>query len=640
MNGIFFTLFLLVGCASKVERFQTALDKGRHRAVERKVAKILKKKSDKLTPEQQEALHDIWGSSVLADLRLNKSSVRAHWFLKEFPNHFDRAEVLEIAASMALINILEPSPNSPPANGSREAALNAVAHAYWPSPSAKTAATIATSEYLARVRENGGNPLDYEKFQRRYPNFDVTLEASDAAVSWAHAQGTPTAWQQVLDTYPRHPKRTEMLAEYRKLTWGRIQSGGESQDTIWNFARRFYGTEEAYEAVGRGLELAGTIQIDQTNDINSVTLQFDALPPAGYALSLEVFVDGTTWEGAVEQRSAILAPLSSAPQAKMDVVMEGAQVIWNTNIPLCRLNATEQFEMIVTFRDGVRELASRHFELPVERTCQKARRMVFSNQENDIDGPLLLLQQADSGTWDVTKVLWKLPNGSECTHITSISKWGVFVECGKIEILAGWDANEIWIRETDKTQRRTERAPVTVLDKTLDPVGVRGKSPRKRLVNKHGQTLASLGERVALVAEAPVSVVFGGTCDTCETKGAPSIPQSLDIPSGPGAPMPEGATVSESCPSVISLPSEEWGVALDYSLAVVKPKPGSPVVRPEELKGWIQVLMIPSRPSQWECFDYEGHSYSRVVVMHENRPKILTLRATKNRWVVDTTRVP
>lgn len=640
MNRQLLLLCVFVSCGSRAGRYQAAVDKGKHLKIEKKIAALFERDraGDR---DERAALHAVWGNAVAADLRETNNPARLHWFREEFAAHPLQPEMLELAAKQAFADVPARRGAASAVYPAREAALIALSRAYAPSPTAKQAAELAAKERLESIRLSGGDPWAYREFAIRYPEVNVRREAQDAVLMWARTQGTPEAWKDVLDGWPEHPLRSEMVAEYRKVAWGEILEGDASQATLWSFARQFYGSKEAEEAVQEGLAKSVSLEAPDGQPMHSIKLQFGATPPAGYGLSVDVEVDGVSWRDASTARLNVLAPLAPITPMTEDVVQEGTAVTYKVDRALCATTSDERFEVVIQISDGDRTLATRRVEVPSVRRCQTTRRMVFSQQDNDVDGPLWSTSRDASGAWTLTEYPWRIPASVACTHVTNLSRWGAFVECGTLEVLVGWDPGEFWVRETDGSQRRTERADVHRVDKTLDNLRVRGTGTRRRLYDTRGRTLAKLGVRDAVVAELPHDVVLEGICDACDPgEAAPSIPAEVERPGTSGLPLPEGAVTSEGCPSISTVDAEVWSVSSNKQLLLVEAPVRPDEELPEALRGWVQALIVPGQPGRWQCFEWEDHVYTRTVASDGRNKRVLTLRAGSDQWILDQTGMP
>ncbi len=625
------TLLLSIALGASAEKTHALIQAGKPEKAARRATRQLDQEIE--TVRERDAWEEVLADATVAILRAEPDLALAQWFLMEFPYHLDVAEISELEGELALEQARQ---------FGTEAVYLGLSREYYGLESGRQARREAEDLHFESLERS---PDGLRRFLLRYPRGEYAEEVREqelaSALAWAEVQGTADAWLQVLEGYPDHPDQEAIRETYRQIAFAEIEGAGPEQ--LWRFAGDFPETKEGREAAQKGLE-AGTLNIQRPGQavgsaktvvgsvdyvVDELVLTFPATPPSGFELRVEVEVDGQPWAETAASWAPALG-LAGLETGGAELSRSGNEVTWRPDVPICSPNGEAIVVLVRTMLvQGEEVRASRDMDFLTTARCQGARRMVFTRLEDDLEGPVAVLHfDPAAGGWVVEPTAWRIPDEWECSHASAVDGQGVTVVCGTRTVKAAWDGRTLWARMTPEDLRRTERVAVDVLDESV-PLMVSGRGAKQTLKDPAGKVLEVVGEREVILTLPSEERAFG---ELARTGGAPSIPTDLEKPMASGPPLPEGAVASSSCPAITNLGAASLGGG---------PGAGAVGIEPEDPEQWGQVVLLPAPADGWTCFEWQGHSYARTVVVSSSGPTILTLRSDgEERWAIDQSALP
>jgi len=665
---------------SATEKLEALLTKGKPDKVLAKVDKAIAKEDSRLAIND---LLDLKARAWHELLVLEPSMVGCQLFLDEFTDHDLTPVVRELEAGLALGHA---------ASCDNEGVYRGIARQYPDTPAAREMLELAEASSFAAVSQSQRSDA-LRGHVLRYPQGEHVEQARllelDRAFSEADAAGASTAWLLLLDRYPDHPRLDDATAKLEEISWAELQGGSPSVEGLWRYAADHSDTDNGWKAATAALEealvasLPGGTELERGTAtvgvvLSGLDLDVGAPPPPGYELEVllqaKVGADAvwTPWSEAV----LALAPRLGLDPASLegivvdDVVLSGSSVQWRTPLPLC--SASEQpleARAWITLRRGDRE-QSWEQGLSVQGACPGARHLVFSQQGDDLEGPLgLFVFEPSAGVWRAQRGLEQVRSSWDCSHIESVDSYGASVVCGAITKRIGFEPDHVWIRRTDPEARSSKRVELLSME-SLGGSPWKLERPRRGgpvIKDEQGVEIAKPGDRLPMITPAVPSLAFGHHPDG--NIPTPPIASAEEDAEADGGPLPVGAMLVDLPRAKVS-PDEQKHIAALFSqssgrelelreASLLGPLPGhahvsTPLydVLMRDRKnsrwservlmarltsgpyGWFQVIEPPS-DAAWRAFAYKENLLYRAVQQSSTRAVMHTLRHDGTAWVLD-----
>jgi len=543
--------------AGPVERLEKKIVAGRPDVAIRGAARLLEKDLDS---GERRALRGVLRRALLAQLEREPDLVLAQWYLEEFPRGTEVSWVRGVAASQALREA---------SRLGTEAAFLGVQRQYPGTEAALTARRRAQEELIEELGPAASADA-LHGYLLRYPRGKdaAAIRDREHASAWetAEDEGTVTSWGALLDRYPGHPRFAEAEEQLQETAWSELSSGTPGVAELWEYAGRFPSTERGWEAASEGL--SSPLELKRgagweagqpsPHSLSAVTVELPAVPPAGFRLDIRVEVrvaaaseEWTPWPDHVEAvagQVGLPSPLETPPKTRSR--FRARELHWGSDHSLCTVSEEPlEARARVILARGERR-AERTLEFSVGAACPGARQMVFGRLGDDLLGPAAVLTRAvgPEQSWWTEAPGGRLPEAWDCSHIAELDSAGARVACGPLEARVGWHRGGLWVRETPRDQRSTQRVELLPLEPVSGlPLSVRKRRGKSQLLDPSKRVLLELGSHEPVLTPTDSRRTFGRPVD------APVSPlEGLTESPGPGGiPVPE-----ESSPETLTLATE------------------------------------------------------------------------------------
>jgi hypothetical protein len=381
--------------AAPLKRIQQLLDKGEPTEAAAVAQKWLEKNDGKAGAVQ---VKDLLSEAEWLVLLRRPSTEGVRAWRARWPASPHAAEAATLEANQALLAAL---------GSGGEDALREVADRYPGTAAADDAFRAAESAAWARVQTAAvSEPLS--TFLGRYPTSPHRKEALELfrGLAWreAEAQNSVAAWIALRAADPEHPRAAEARLREEALAWEAVPADADAA-TLWNFARRYWSSNRAWQAVDRAMAVAvvtdgsaprGELRAPSIQ-LGSRTLSLSVVPPGelpdGVSLHVEVEsqLPGGGWEPWETTATAWLAGHGLPPPVTPSQVPGR----WETPLGLCEVRGPDgqaaARRLVVELRWGGEP---RRWQVPI------------AGGPPCLAGPALLLRRDDTGLITEAQGAW------------------------------------------------------------------------------------------------------------------------------------------------------------------------------------------------------------------------------------------
>ncbi len=359
--------------AAPTKKLQGLLDKGKAEEAAVIAQKWLQKNEGKEgTPLVRDLLAEAEWCLLLRRPSLEAVRVwRGRW-----PGSPHGGEAATLEANQALLAAM--------ATGTEEA-LASMADLYPGSAAADDGYRAAESAAWSKVQTaTEGAPL--AAFLSRHPSSPHRKEALELfrAVAWREAESANTvaAWVALRATDPEHPRATEARLREEELAWTTL-GDTPAAPADWKFARRYWGSARAVEALNRAMAAAEIVSpggarstlaakaltLPASPGIRALQLNLSTDLPSSLMplVAVELQTAPGIWQGWDSVAQTLLAERGIPVPAAESPGAPGATTVWHSEWPLCVGRNADGTAPARRFHIELRSVGeARVWDLPIE----------------------------------------------------------------------------------------------------------------------------------------------------------------------------------------------------------------------------------------------------------------------------------